>query len=349
MKIEISNFGVVNGCKVQLFKLSNNNGVVIKLTNYGGIVASIETPDKNKKSKNIVLGFDDLESYLSSNYLKNYPYFGCLIGRVGNRIANSQFELNGKKYSVSKNKGEDHLHGGFVGFDRVIWKAKPFQNKESVGVELQYLSVEGEEGYPGNLYVKVIYSLTNKNEFVIEYFAETDIETPVNLTQHTYFNLGNESTIDNHLLQLSSNEYNELDAEMIPTGQLLPVNNSPYDFRDQKRIGNGFGLLEKGYDVNYSLNNAKGSFIKAGELYDQDSGRLLEVFTTEVGIQLYTGAYIPEIEINGVKKFGSFSGVALETQHFPDSVNHKHFPNTILKPNDNYYQKTIYKFSILEY
>lgn len=347
MNLEIAHFGDVKGVPVKLFTLVNKNNVTIKITNYGGLITAIETPDKNGRTKNIVLGFNTLEEYLSDVYLSSYPYFGAIIGRVGNRVGNSQFEIDGELYKVSPNKGKDHLHGGFVGFDKVVWNAKSFQSEEFVGVELSYLSVDGEEGYPGNLEVKVIYSLNKDNDFLIEYFANTDKATPVNLTQHTYFNLGDETTIKNHELVVNSNEYHELSEALIPTGKVIAVEQTPYDFRNKKRIGQDFDLLDGGYDRNYCLNNTNGNFIKVAELSEEKSGRKMKVYTTEIGMQLYTGFYNPSIEINGVEKFGSFSGVALETQHFPDSVNNKHFPSTVLRPKENYYQKTMYKFSML--
>ncbi|MCK5815453.1 MAG: galactose mutarotase [Flavobacteriaceae bacterium] len=344
MKIETSHFGKVNDTNVNLFTLSNKE-VVVKFTNYGGIITSIETLDYNGCVKNIVLGFDTLEEYLSEEYLNSYPYFGAIIGRVGNRIANSQFELDGKVIKVSPNRGTFQLHGGFVGFDKVVWEAKTFETNDRIGVELSYLSVDGEEGYPGNLQVKVVYSLNVENEFLIEYFAETDKATPVNLTQHSYFNLGEEQTIGNHDLIINSSEYNELNEDYIPTGKIVSVNQTPYDFRIKKKIGVGLEQLEMGYDKNYILNNLEGNFIKVGELSEEVSGRKMEFFTTEIGMQLYSGAYNPVIKVDGKDKFGPYSGVALETQHFPDSVNHKHFPNTILRTGEKYVQKTMFKFS----
>lgn len=269
-----------------------------------------------------------------------------MIGRFGNRIAKGEFSLDGVNYNLEINHPPNHLHGGFKGFDRKIWKAKVFEEENNVGVELTYLSVDGEGGYPGNLKVKVIYSLTNNNEFIIEYFAETDKATPINLTHHSYFNLSDEPTILNHQLQLNCEEINEVNSELIPTGKMLSVENTPFDFRKIKEINKDFQQLENGYDNNYSLNNEAGEFIKAGELYDRSTGRLMEIFTTEVGIQLYTGKFIPVLTVDDKEKFGAFSGVALETQHYPDSPNHPNFPNTILRPEEKYHQKTVYKFSV---
>jgi len=346
MKLEKSFFGTVDGVEVQLFALTNQKGMKVQLTNYGGIVTSIETLDKNKKVKNIVLGFETLEEYLSEQYLNSYPYFGAVIGRVGNRISNGEFSIENKKYKVTQNEGVNHLHGGTTGFDKVVWETKTFENSDSIGVELLYVSIDGEEGYPGNLQVKVRYTLTDENEFKIEYFATTDAVTPINLTQHTYFNLGDDSTIKKHQLQINSDAYTETNEEGIPTGKLISVHNTPYDFRVLKKVDSHFDILEYGYNTNYDLNNESEDFIKAGELYEPNSGRLMEVFTTDVGIQLYTGAFNPVFKVNGEDKFGKFSGIALETQHFPDAVNQPEFKSILLSPNETYYQKTIYKFLV---
>jgi len=346
MEIIKTSFGQVDDKNVQLFTLKNEAGLEIKLTNYGGIVTSIKSPDKKGKYQNIVLGFDKLEDYRSKDYLKSYPCFGALIGRFGNRIAKGKFSLDGNDYELEINHPPNHLHGGFKGFDKVIWNAKIIENENSGGVELTYFSKDGEGGYPGNLNVKVNYSLTENNELAIEYFAETDKATPINLTHHSYFNLSGERTILNHQLQLNSEEINVVDAELIPTGKMLSVENTPFDFRKMKALKKDFDRLENGYDNNYTLNNEAGNFIKAGELYHEDTGMLMEIFTTEVGIQLYTGKFIPILSIDGQEKFGSYSGVALETQHYPDSPNHPNFPDTILRPEEKYHQKTVYKFSV---
>jgi len=346
MQIFKKNFGKVNGTDVQLFTLQNDKGLVIKLTNYGGIVTSIKTPDNKGKYQNVVLGFDKLEDYLSKAYLESYPCFGALIGRYGNRIAKGKFSLDGNDYELEINHPPNHLHGGFKGFDKTIWNAKIIDNEGIVGVSLTYLSKDGEGGYPGNLKVKVVYSLTENNKFIIEYFAETDKATPINLTHHSYFNLSGERIVLDHQLQLNSGDINEVDAELIPTGKMLTVENTPFDFRKIKALKKDFDQLENGYDNNYTLNNEEGNFIKAGELYHNDTGRLMEIFTTEVGIQLYTGKFIPTLTVDNKQRFGAFSGVALETQHYPDSPNHTGFPNTILRPGEKYYHKTVYKFSV---
>lgn len=348
MTIKVEDFGSVENQKVELFTLANKNQIQIKISNYGGIVTSIETPDKNGDVKNVVLGFESLEEYLSEQYLSSYPYFGSIIGRVGNRISKGAFELDGVHYQVSKNRENFHLHGGYKGFDKVVWNATLIKSDKEIGVRLNYLSPDGEEGYPGNLNVVVEYTLNKENEFSIAYFAETDKATPVNLTQHTYFNLGSKRTIENHYLQLNSSEIMEADQNIIPTGKMLNVKSTPFDFRELKRIGQDIDELENGYDHTYSLHNEKGDLIMVGELQEPQLGRKIEFYTTEVSMQLYTGFWNPELTVQGAPKFGKFSGVAIETQHFPDSVNRNEFPSTILRPGEKYNEKTIFKFSVTE-
>lgn len=342
MKIIASTFGLLSdGTEASLYTLSNNN-IRIKITNYGAIITSIEMPNKNGSLENVVCGFDNLEDYLSAEYLNNYPYFGAIIGRYGNRIANGNLEIDGKQYKLAVNNGPNHLHGGKVGFDRRLFKAELIEQEEKIGVKLTYLSLDGEENYPGNLTVTCIYTLNEANEFAIQYYAETDKKTVVNLTNHTYFNLtGFKENILNHELELTATEITEM-KEQIPTGKIKPVVGTDYDFNTPRKIG--AGGLEMGYDDNYVFDN-EGRLEYIAGLYENKSGRKVEVFTTQPGMQLYTGYWIPELTINGNKEFGSFSGVALETQHFPDSVHHPKFPSTILKPGDIYNQKTIYKFS----
>ncbi|NOY96121.1 MAG: galactose mutarotase [Chlorobi bacterium] len=347
MLITKSSFGKLkNGVEVSLYTLLNNNGMEVAITNYGGIVTSIKTPDKNGVLENVVLGFNGLESYISDEYLQGYPYFGCIIGRFGNRIANGRFTLNGKEYRLAINNGPNHLHGGNVGFDRVVWDAEEVEQAGKVGVKLSYLSPDGEENYPGNLKATVIYSLSDDNKFGIEYFAETDKATPVNLTQHSYFNLaGGRGDILGHQLQIFSNKRTQLNEDAIPTGKIIPVEGTAYDFRELKPIGKDIAGLPDGYDRNFVLDNEKGKLIHAAKLVESNSGRIMDVFTTEVGLQLYTGFWIPEIKGYDGAQYGKYAGVALETQHFPDSVNHPEFPTTILNPGEQYNQKTIYRFS----
>jgi aldose 1-epimerase len=345
MKIAKSLFGKTKeGTEVELFTLSNDNQVTVKITNYGAIITAIETPDKNGEITNIACGFDKFEDYISDEYLGSYPYFGCICGRVCNRIANGKFSLEGKNYSLAVNNGPNHLHGGLVGYDKRFWDSEIINEAQKVGVKLSYFSPDQEEGYPGNLKVTCTYTLNNLNELVIEYGAETDQTTIVNLTNHTYFNLtGGKEQILNHELQLPAESFT-LNVGSIPTGEILPVEGTVNDFLTSKKLGKDIAGLEDGYDLNFVLNNMEGNLVYSGRLCEENSGRKVEVYTTQPGIQLYTGYWIPELTIDGKKKFGRFSGVALETQHFPDAINKPHFKPVTLSPGQDFYEKTIYKF-----
>jgi aldose 1-epimerase len=344
MKITKSLFGKTNeGHDVDLFTLSNDNRVTVKITNYGAIITSIETPDKNGKLTNIACGFEKLENYLSPEYLGSYPYFGCICGRVCNRIGEGKFSLEGKKYSLAVNNGPNHLHGGLVGYDKRIFAAEIVEGTQSVGVKLSYFSPDLEEGYPGNLQVTCTYSLNNNNELTMEYGAETDQTTIVNLTNHTYFNLAGSGQILDHQLELAAKSFTQSEG-MIPTGEIVSVENTPFNFLSKKKLGKDIAGLSDGYDLNFVLDNTEGKLVYAGNLSEETSGRMVEVYTTQPGIQLYTGYWIPELTVDGQKKFGRFSGVALETQHYPDSVNKPDFPSVILAPGQTFHEKTIYKF-----
>ncbi len=346
MKIQSTVFGnLPEGQEVQLFTLENDNHLKVKITNFGGIITNIELPDNTGKTENVVCGFEKLDDYLSEEYLGSYPYFGALIGRFGNRIAKGHLEIEGKVYNMAINNGPNHLHGGNIGFDRKLWDANTFGKEDNVGVELSHLSPHLEENYPGNLKVKCVYSLTNNNELVIEYFAETDQATVVNLTNHSYFNLtGGKENILNHELQLSAKKMTEM-VEQIPTGKIISVEGTPFDFGEFKTFARDLDQLPTGYDDNFVLSNEKGELKYTGCLKEKPSGRKVEIFTTQPGIQLYTGYWIPELTVNEKKKFGSYSGVALETQHYPDSPHHDNFPSTLLKSGETYNEKTIYKFA----
>ncbi|WP_423127486.1 aldose epimerase family protein [Gaoshiqia sp. Z1-71] len=345
MKITSKTFGKTpDGQTVELFSLTNNRQVTVNITNYGAVITAIITPDKSGKTENIVCGFDKLEDYLSDAYLGSYPYFGCIIGRFGNRIANGKYRIDGVEYSGAVNNGPNHLHGGLIGFDRRVWKAELFEEAGKAGVRMSYLSPDKEEGYPGNLQVKCTYTLDEENNLSIDYEAETDQATIVNLTNHTYFNLnGSAENILTHELELTAKKMTEA-KEMIPTGKIVAVEGTVFDFTSGKKLGRDIAGLADGYDLNYVLDNEDGQLIYAGCLSESKSGREIKVFTTQPGIQLYTGYWIPELEIDGKKKFGSYSGVALETQHYPDSPNHGHFPSTVLRPGKKYRQTTIYQF-----
>jgi len=341
MKIKTSSFGTLkDGSAATLYTLSNEN-IRIKITNYGAIITSIEMPNKSGSIDNIVCGFDSLEAYLSDEYLAGYPYFGSIIGRYGNRIAKGHLEIEGKTYKLAVNNGPNHLHGGKIGFDRRLFNAELIEEEHKVGVILSYYSPDGEENYPGNLKVTCIYTLNEENELSIQYYAETDKTTVVNLTNHSYFNLsGFKENILNHELELSATKITEL-VDQIPTGKIKPVVGTDYDFNTPRKLG--AAGLEQGYDDNYVFDN-DGELEYIGCLSEEKSGRKIEIYTTQPGMQLYTGYWIPELMIDGKKQFGSFSGVALETQHFPDSVHHPKFPGTLLKPGELFDEKTVYKF-----
>lgn len=343
-----------DGTEVDLYTLTNKNGLEAKISNYGGIVVSLMTPDKNGKMEDIVLGYDSLSGYLTQS-----PYFGAIVGRYANRIASGKFELNGKTYQLAKNDGQNHLHGGNKGFDKVVWEAALDTTAGHADLNLTYVSMDGEEGYPGNLEVRVVYALTDANELKITYLATTDKQTPVNLTHHGYFNLTGNAKRDilSHELSINSNGFLPVDGGLIPTGGLRALPGSPFDFRKPKPIGNDINFddiqlkLGKGYDHNWILNKDKSKSLneiaEAATLHDPESGRYMEVWTTEPGIQFYSGNYLDgTITGKGGAVYKQRWGLCLETQHFPDSPNHLHYPSTILLPGDRYESTTIYRFSV---
>lgn len=343
MEINKETFGKIDGQEVDLYTLSNPSGSSIQITNYGGIVTSINMPDKNGKIDDVVLGYDSLRGYLIES-----PYFGAIVGRYANRIAGGKFKLDGKEYNLPTNDGPNTLHGGLIGFDKKIWKAEPFTNDSAAGLSLSYRSPDGEEGFPGNLDATVVYSLTKDNKFKIEYTATTDKATPINLSHHSYFNLAGTSgrNILDQVLYINADRYTVADSNLIPTGELRDVANTNMDFRKPMTIGSRIGLVDGGYDHNYVLNN-NGQYGKAAELYDPKSGRVMEVFTTQPGLQFYSGNFLDGSIVgeNGLV-YQKHWGLCLEAQHFPDSPNHPDFPNTILRPGETYKQLTIYKFSV---
>ncbi len=349
MKISKSVFGrLADGQPVYLYALQNDNGVEVRIINYGAIITGIITPDKNGNPENIVCGFEKLEDYLNEKYLSGYPYFGCIIGRVGNRIKNGRFTLNGVEYQLAVNNGPNHLHGGLTGFDRRLWQGEAMVEEEKVGILFSYFSPDGEENYPGNLNVSCLYSLNNDNELAIDYFAHTDKTTIINLTNHTYFNLtGGKRNILDHELTICATQMTE-SVDLIPTGKIIPVEGTPYDFTAFKKVSQDLARLEEGYDNNYVLDNEDDDLVYAACLKENSTGRQVEVFTTQPGIQLYTGYWIPELEIRGKKLFGSYSGLALETQHYPDSINQPSFPSIALEPGEKYMQSTVYRFGLQE-
>ena len=342
MKIEHSSFGVNNGEDVTLYSLENKNGMKVDITNYGGIVTSIMVPDRDGKYADVVLGFDNLDGYIAE-----HPYFGCIVGRYGNRIANGKFELDDETYTLAKNNGENHLHGGVLGFDKKHWQAEPFEEENEVGVRLSYTSKDLEEGYPGNLKVAVSYILTNENELKITYEAETDKASPLNLTHHGYFNLtGGKENVLGHQIKINADKYVAVDDGMIPTGDLNEVAGTEMDFLDYHSIGERIQQVNGGYDHSYVINNQEGKLTLSAEVFDPKSGRAMEVYTTEPAVQFYTGNFLDGSLTgkNGVV-YDARYGFCLEAQHYPDSPNQPSFPSTILRPGEKYSQVTIYKFS----
>lgn len=335
-------YGTVDGAGITQYTITNANGMIVKLINYGATVTDVITLDKNQTRGNVVLGYDSLSGFLQ----KGNPYFGCVVGRYANRIANGKFSVDGKTYTLAKNNNGQSLHGGLKGFDKVVWSAAP--NGDS-SVKLTYTSKDGEEGYPGNLQAEVIYTLTADNELKIEYSATTDKATPVNLTNHAYWNLsaGADSTILDHELYLKADSFTAVNNVLIPTGKNPAVKGTPMDFNTAKPIGKEIAQVKGGYDHNWVLAKTGNNLELAGTLYHAPSGRFMEVYTTEPGIQFYSGNFL-DGTLTGArdgKKYIKHAGLCLETQHFPDSPNQPSFPNTILKPGDTYNHTTVYKFS----
>jgi aldose 1-epimerase len=333
---------------VELYTLSNGNGMEARIMTYGGTVVSLKVPDRHGKLGDVVLGYETLDGYL-----KNSPYFGAIVGRYGNRIGKGRFSLNGKQYTLPKNNGENTLHGGLKGFDKVVWKAKEVKSKDGIGLSLSYVSKDGEEGFPGNLTVTVVYTLTNNNELKIEYTATTDKTTVVNLTHHSYFNLAGEGGILNHELRIDASSFTPVDSGLIPTGELRSVKGTPMDFSKPTVVGARIDqqdeqlTLGRGYDHNWVLNNRTGRLALAARVYEPASGRVMEVYTTEPGVQFYSGNFLDgSITGKGGQVYKQRYGFCLETQHFPDSPNKPSFPSTALKPGQRYKTTTTYKFSV---
>src|ERR1043165_8249478 len=341
-------FGTVDGQSVDLYTLRNTHGVEATITNYGGIVVSLKVPDRNGKFDDVVLGFNDLDSYL-----KPGPYFGALIGRYGNRIAKGRFTLNGVEYKLAVNNGENHLHGGIKGFDKVVWTGAEMKTRLGPALALTYVSKDGEEGYPGNLTTRVVYTLTNNNELKIEYSATTDKDTVTNLTHHSYFNLAGEGNGDilNHLVTINADRFLPTDAGSIPTGELRKVAGTPFDFLTAHRIGERINQddeqlkLGNGYDHTWIINGRPGTLRLAATAYETTSGRTMQVWTTEPGVQFYTGNFLDgTLTGKSGKIYQRRFGFCFETQHYPDSPNHPAFPTTTLKKGATYTSTTIYRF-----
>jgi aldose 1-epimerase len=338
-------WGQADGQEVSLYTLTNKNGVEVKISTYGGTVTSWKSADKNGKISSIVLGFDSLAGYLAKP-----PYFGAIIGRYGNRIANGSFAINGTTYKLATNDGKNHLHGGVKGFDKVIWNGAVLSDSIP-SLLLTYVSRDGEEGYPGNLKVIVKYTLTANDELDIDYSAETDKATPVNLTNHSYFNLSgdvNNSILD-HVLKVAASNYTPVDSTLIPTGEIKAVAGTPFDFLTAQKIGGRIAQVAGGYDHNYVLDR-KGdstSLLLAATLSDSISGRNLEVYTTEPGLQFYSGNFLDgSFKAANGTPINKHAALCLETQHYPDSPNKPGFPSTILQPGQKYHTVTRYKLTV---
>lgn len=337
-------FGKADGKEVFLYTLTNANGVIVKITNYGAIITSIVVPDRDGRLGDIVLGYDSLEQYIDNN-----PYFGAIAGRFANRIARGTFKLDGKSYQLAINNGNNSLHGGLKGFDKVVWDADDSGDSSSVQVKLKYLSRDSEEGFPGNLKVTVTYSLTDYNELTTLIEAETDQPTPVNLCNHTYFNLSEGNTsILRHILTLFADRFTQVNNELIPTGALPSVKGTSMDFSKPTAIGERIEKVKGGYDHNYVLNKKPGELSIAARMYDPQSGRQVEILTTQPGVQFYSGNFLDgTIRGKSGKVYNQHYGLCLETQHYPDSPNQPAFPNTILRNGEIFSETTIYRFSVI--
>jgi aldose 1-epimerase len=346
MSIQKKSFGkLADGSPVTLFTLRNAGRLKAAVMNFGATLVSLETPDRKGQLADVILGFDTLEDYVT----RNGPYFGNIVGRFANRIAKGRFTLDGVEYRLATNNGPNHLHGGLKGFDKVYWQAEASDGREPA-VKFTYLSRDGEEGYPGNLSVTVVYTLTDKNELRIKYTAKTDIATPLNLTSHAYFNLAGSGDVLAHELMIAAEQYLPVDDTLIPTGEIKSVKGTPMDFTRPMAIGSRFAQLggdPGGYDHCYVLKSDGRKPALAARVLEPESGRVMEVSTTEPGMQLYTGNFLDDT-INGkcARAYRRHAGFCLETQHFPDSVNQPQFPSVILRPGPPYSQKTLFRFRV---
>ncbi len=336
-------FGNFNGEDVFIFSLQNKNGIVVKVINYGAAIQSILVPDRNGVFEDIVLGFENLAGYLQ----KGNRYFGAVVGPYANRIANGQFSLQGITYQLTQNRGNHSIHGGYVGLDKVIWKTQFLTQVNKL--ILSYDHSDGIEGYPGNLSIELVYTLTDNNELTIEYKAKSDKSSIINLTNHSYFNLAfsKEKTILNHELYIDASGYTEVDKEFIPTGKIIPIQTTPLDFTMPKLIGNSSMEAVFDFDHNMVLNKKDNESKHSATLYSPSSGRKMDIITNQPGIQFYTSNFLDGTLIGkGGEPYQKYAGICLETQHFPDSPNHDNFPSTELHPGESYEQKTTYRFSV---
>jgi len=351
MRIAKQSFGDFDGKTVDLFTLTNSKGATVKITNYGSIVTELHVADREGDLADVVLGFDNIEGYLGK-----HPYFGAIVGRVANRIAKGRFSLDDKNYTLAVNNGPNHLHGGLRGFDKVLWDAEAHCTADGPALTLTYLSADGEEGYPGNLTATVVYTLTHANELKIEITAVTDAPTPVNLANHSYWNLAGHGSGDilGHELCLNADSYTPTDEWLIPTGAFAPVEGTPFDFRTPKTIGADMGDVPGnpemnnpgGFDTNFVLNGKTGALKLAARVVEPRSGRVMEVFTTEPGVQFYSGNFLDGSTVGkGGAVYERRNGFCLETQHFPDSINKPGWPSVVLRPGKTYRHVVVYAFS----
>ncbi len=337
-----------HGTEVQLYTLTNAHGLQATISNYAGTLTSLMVPDKDGQLGDVILGFDDVSGYQSPAFRKAGPYFGALIGRYGNRIAKGRFTLDGHAYQLPTNNGANSLHGGNLGFDKRVWEATPGTSAAGPTLTLKYLSKDGEEGYPGNLTLTVVYTLTHDDALQIEYSATTDQATVINLTNHAYFNLslGSSKDVLAHEVTLPADRYNVVDAGQIPTGELRPVAGTPFDFTTPHAIGERLARVPGGYDHNWMLNAATGQHA-AASVYDPASGRTLDVTTDQPGIQFYTGNFLDgSLTGKNGTVYGQYAGFCLETQHFPDSPNQPQFPSTVLRPGETFHSMSRYQFGV---
>jgi aldose 1-epimerase len=342
--VERAEFGKVDdGTVIEKFTLHNVKGATAKLITYGATLTELWMPDRAGKEGDVVLGFESLKGYLGQ-----HPYFGATIGRYGNRIAGGKFTLEGKEYTLPQNNGPNTLHGGKMGFDKRVWKGEPMKSEHGEAVRFTYTSADGEEGFPGKLNVTVVYTLTDENSLKIEYTATTDKATPVNLTNHSYFNLAGSGDVLGYTLWIGAEHYTPVDKTLIPTGEIAAVKETPYDFTKPATIGSRMGDIKDigGYDINYVLNGRMGTMRKVAQVDDPASGREMEVWTTEPGVQIYNaiGLNGSLVGVGGVA-YPKYGAICLETQHYPDSVHRSNFPSVILQPGRTFHSTTIYKFA----
>jgi len=346
--VEHEAFGKLeDGTVIEVFTLRNSRGASARVITYGATLTNLWVPDRKGVEGDVVLGFDDLKGYLG-----DHPHFGGIVGRFANRIAKGKFSIDGQEYTLATNNGPNTLHGGTISFDRRVWKGEEVGDGRSAAVRMTYVSPDGEEHFPGRLTTTVVYTLTEKNELKLEYTAKTDKPTTLNLTNHTYFNLRGEGDVRGYMLTLNASRYTPADSTLIPTGELAPVKGTAYDFTKPMTIGSRIAEVEKikeagGYDINYAVDGEIGKLRPAGKVVDDVSGREMEVWTTQPGVQLYTANWLNgSIKGKGGMAYGKFGAVCLETQNYPDAVNHANFPSAILRPGEVFHAETIYKFTV---